>query len=304
MSIGDTILQRTSDAYRRFRNTFRFLLGSLSDFDDSKDAVDVAAMPAIDVRALLRLRQVLADVEKGYDEYRFHQVFRTLYEYVINDLSAIYMDVAKDRLYSEAPDSVARRSAQTVLMNILEVMVRVMSPILSFTCDEVWEHYPEAARNLDGRPFSVQLAGWPVADDFAPRPPGRRRGRGVPGAFRRAAVHSRGPSPRRSRRARNAKVIGKSQEASLRISACAADAEVLGSFDTADLKELFIVAEVAIEQADVEQGAPSVSVVKTDLPRCPRCWNHLELGGNAAHPDVCERCGDVLDAIGFVTSAE
>ena len=260
-------------------------------------------MPAIDVWALLRLRQVLADVEKGYDEYRFHQVFRTLYEYVINDLSAIYMDVAKDRLYSEAPDSVARRSAQTVLMNILEVMVRVMSPILSFTCDEVWEHYPEAARNRDGRPFSVQLAGWPVADDFAPGLPEGAEAEAFLARFG-VLLSTREAVTKALEEARNAKVIGKSQEASLRISACAADAEVLGSFDTADLKELFIVAEVAIEQADVEQGAPSVSVVKTDLPRCPRCWNHLELGGNAAHPDVCERCGDVLDAIGFVASAE
>ena len=304
VSIGDTILQRTSDAYRRFRNTFRFLLGSLSDFDSENDAVAVADMPPVDVWALLRLRQVLADVEKGYDEYRFHQVFRTLYEYVISDLSAIYMDVAKDRLYSEAPDSPARRSAQTVLDCILEVMVRVMSPILSFTCDEVWEHYPEAARNRAGRPVSVQLAGWPAAEDF---PAGLPEGAEADAFMARfsALLATREAVTKALEEARNAKTIGKGQEAALVIEASAADAEVLSTFSAADLTELFIVAEVAIRACDdAADGEPRVSVAKTALPRCPRCWNHLELGGNAAHPDVCKRCGDVLDAIGFDASAE
>ena len=242
VSIGDTILQRTSDAYRRFRNTFRFLLGSLSDFDSEKDAVAVADMPPVDVWALLRLRQMLADVEKGYDEYRFHQVFRTLYEYVISDLSAIYMDVAKDRLYSEAPDSPARRSAQTVLDCILEVMVRVMSPILSFTCDEVWEHYPEAARNRAGRPVSVQLAGWPAAEDF---PAGLPEGAEADAFMARfsALLATREAVTKALEEARNAKTIGKGQEAALVIEASAADAEVLSTFSAADLTELFIVAE-------------------------------------------------------------
>ena len=152
VSIGDNILQRTSDAYRRFRNTFRFLLGNLDGFDFKRDAVSLDEMRPVDVWAMLRLKQLLDDVERGYNEYHFHQVFRALYDYVVGDLSSVYMDVVKDRLYAEAPGSVARRSAQTVLMNILEVLVRVMSPILSFTCDEVWEHYPETERNREGRP--------------------------------------------------------------------------------------------------------------------------------------------------------
>ena len=304
VSIGDTILQRTSDAYRRFRNTFRFLLGSLSDFDCQKDAVSLEQMPAIDVWALLRLREVLHDVEKGYNEYRFHQVFRVLYEYVINDLSAVYMDVAKDRLYSEAPDSPARRSAQTVLMNILEVMVRVMSPILSFTCDEVWEHYPLAEREREGRPISVQLAGWPTEGDFVPVLPSEEEAAQLMNRFS-VALAAREAVTKALEEARNEKVIGKSQEASLRIAACEGDASVLSSFSREDLCELFIVAEVAIEvDSSCEQGAPRVSVDKTALPRCPRCWNHRELGGNAQHADVCERCGDVLDAIGFNGAAE
>ena len=302
MSIGDTILQRASDAYRRFRNTFRFLLGSLSDFDSAKYAVDASQMPAIDKWALLRLREVLANVEKGYDEYRFHQVFRTLYEYVINDLSAIYMDVAKDRLYSEAPDSPARRSAQTVLYEILEVMVRVLSPVLSFTCDEVWEHYPDAERNRDGRPFSVQLAGWPSAERIAAGISDDEAAQ----LMKRFEVllTTRDAVTKALEDARNAKVFGKSQEAALTIVASESDAAVLASFDEADLKELFIVASVAVEAGDAADGEPSVSVKKTELPRCPRCWNYLELGGNAAHPDVCKRCGDALDAIGFAEPQE
>ena len=137
VSISDNILKQVSDTYRRFRNTFRFLLGSLDDFNDATDAVtEWNALEPIDQWAMVRTLKLLRDVEAGYDSYRFNLVYREVYEFV-NDLSAVYMDVIKDRLYSEAPNSPRRRAAQTVLMNILEVMVRVLSPIISFTTDEL-----------------------------------------------------------------------------------------------------------------------------------------------------------------------
>lgn len=294
VSIGDTILKRTSDAYRRFRNTFRFLLANLDGFDDATDAVELADMDPIDVWAMLRLSDVLAEVGRAYDEYHFHQVFRTLYDYVVTDLSAVYMDVVKDRLYSEAPDSRARRSVQTALMNILEVLVRIMSPILSFTCDEVWEHYPEAARNRAGRPVSVQLAGWPALEDFKPALPAEADAAALRARFD-VLLSVRDAVTKALEDARNGKVVNKSQEAELGIEAPAAIADVLDSFDAATLEEFFIVARVTVSAADVEDLAVSVSA--TSKEKCPRCWNHRVLGGNAAHPDVCERCGDVLDAL-------
>ena len=132
VSISDEILQRTSEAYRRIRNTFRFLLGSLDDFDDQKDAVsDWNALEPLDQWAMVRTKHLLDDVSAAYDAYKFHYVYRAVYDYIVNDLSAVYMDATKDRLYSEAPDSPRRRAVQTVLMNILEVLVRVLAPVLS-----------------------------------------------------------------------------------------------------------------------------------------------------------------------------
>ncbi len=159
VSISDSILKQVSDAYRRFRNTFRFLLGNLNDFDFERDGVaEWDALEPVDKHMMIKLADVLAEIEAAYASYKFNSVYRIAYDFV-NELSAVYMDVTKDRLYSEAPDSPRRRAVQTVLMNILEVLVRVMSPILSFTCDEVWEHYPQSERSKQGRPFSVQLCG-------------------------------------------------------------------------------------------------------------------------------------------------
>ena len=294
VSIGDNILQRTSDAYRRFRNTFRFLLGNLDGFDFKRDAVSLDEMRPVDVWAMLRLKQLLDDVERGYNEYHFHQVFRALYDYVVGDLSSVYMDVVKDRLYAEAPGSVARRSAQTVLMNILEVLVRVMSPILSFTCDEVWEHYPETERNREGRPVSVQLAGWPEAADFIPALPQGEAAEAVMANFA-CLLEVRDAVTKAIEEARNAKTVGKSQEAVLKITVSQAVADVLGAYDAADLEELFLVSHVDVVAGDVEEAQVEVSA--TSEPKCPRCWNHRELGGNANHAEVCKRCGDVLDQL-------
>ncbi|MDO5043115.1 MAG: class I tRNA ligase family protein, partial [Slackia sp.] len=295
VSIGDTILQRTSDAYRRFRNTFRFLLGNLDGFDWQRDRVEFDALKPIDVWALLRLREVLHEVERGYDEYHYHQVFRTLYDYVITDLSAVYMDVIKDRLYAEAPDSPSRRAAQTVLMNILEVMVRIMSPILTFTCDEVWEHYPEAERNREGRVENVQLAGWPTDDDFYPVLPKGDQAEAFMARFD-ALLEVRDAVTKALEDARNAKTVNKSQEAALTISAPEAAYEALAASDASDLEELFIVASVAIERTEADEV--SVAVSKTEAAKCPRCWNHRELGADSAHPDVCARCAAVLEKMG------
>ncbi len=293
VSISDNILTRTSDAYRRFRNTFRFLLANLYDFDDSVDMVrNWDDLEPIDKWAMLRLAQLLSDVERGYDEYHFHQVFRALYDYVVTDLSAIYMDVIKDRLYAEAPDSPRRRSAQTVLMNILEVLVRIMSPILSFTCDEVWEHYPEAMRNREGRPCNVQLAGWPLAADFVPAigPDAAE----LSASFA-ALLDVRDVVTKALEDARNAKVINKSQEAVVCVSVPAATVDALSVFGNAELEEFFIVAQVSIEEGGEE---PAASVTKTSAEKCPRCWNHRILGGDSSHPDVCERCAHVLSGLG------
>ena len=299
VSISENILQRTSDAYRKIRNTFRFILGSLDGFDDEKDAVrEWSALEPIDQWAMVRLERLLSDVEKAYDEFKFHLVYRAVYDYIVGDLSAVYLDATKDRVYAEAPDSPRRRAAQTVMMNILEVLVRVMSPILSFTCDEVWECYPAAARDRAGRPESVQLAGWPDRADFTPALPDAAEAERAAADFE-VALQAREVVTKALEDARDAGVVKKSQEAAVTVTVPAGLKDALARFDAAVYEELFIVSAVAFEDGD----ELSATVSPAPVEKCPRCWNYRELGGNAAHPHVCARCGDVLDAIGFTEEA-
>ena len=289
--ISPNILKQVSDAYRRIRNSFRFLLGSLNDFDDSK-IVSWDALEPIDRYTMVELAHVLADVNRAYDTYQFNDVYRTVYTYV-NDLSGVYMDVTKDRLYSEAADSPRRRAAQTVLMNILEVLVRVLVPILSFTTDEVWEHYPPAIRNAEGRVSNVQLAGWPTMADFAPAIPDDGE---VEFARFARLLEIRDVVTKALEDARNAGVIVKSQEADVALTLPAEDFELCASYAPAVFEELFIVSTVTFKEGE-ELAA---TVTKSPLEKCPRCWNYRELGTSATHPHVCARCADVLDGLGFV----
>ena len=295
VNIGDEILDRTSEAYRRIRNTMRFILGSLSDFNDLEHSVkEWDALEPIDQWAMVRLWQLLGDVERAYDEYKFHVVYRTVYDYVVNDLSAVYMDATKDRVYAEAPDSPRRRAAQTVLMNIIEVLVRVLAPVLSFTTDEVWEHYPEAIRNRAGRPANVQLAGWPEKSDFLPALPDAASAKALADDFA-VLLEVREVVTKALEEARGAGLVKKSQEAAISVSLPADMLAVASAYDAAVFEELFIVSEVSF--AEGEELACAVTPASGE--KCPRCWNYRTLGGNPNHPDVCERCGDVLDAIGF-----
>lgn len=299
VSIGDEILKRTSEAYRRIRNTFRFLLGNLSDFDYRTDAIsDWEALAPLDQWALVRVSRLLHEVEQAYADYRFHVVYRAVYDYIVSDLSAIYMDASKDRLYSEAPDSPARRSAQTVLMNILEVLVRILAPILSFTTDEVWENYPEGLRGDGDHPMSVQLAGWPEESDFLPAIPADAAGK-VEGDFA-TILDIREAAMKALEDARVEKRLNKSQEAAVSIQAPADAMAIAQAYPASLFEELLIVSAVRFEAG--EEIAAVVEPAQGE--KCPRCWNYRDLGGNASHPDVCLRCGDVLDAIGYVEPAE
>ena len=241
---------------------------------------------------MVKTARLLDDVTQAYDSYAFNSVYRLTYDF-INDVSAVYMDVIKDRLYSEAQDSPRRRAAQTVLMNVIEVLVRILAPILSFTTDEVWENYPAAALACASRPESVQLAGWPTRESFVPQLPAN--------AQEEADVFEklfdvRDAVTKELENARTGKVINKSQEAAITINAPKELFDVLQSFEPAVLTELFIVSSVSCVLAD--ELSVRVDVASGD--KCPRCWNVTTLGGNAAYPHVCKRCGDVLEALGYV----
>lgn len=282
--MSNEILDRTSDAYRRIRNSFRFLLSNLYDYDDVRDVVSWEQMPEVDHWAIARLLKLRDEVTQAYEEFRFYVAYRLIYDY-IGELSSVYMDMLKDRLYSDAAKSVQRRSAQTVLANILEVLVRMLTPILSFTCDEVWDSYPQAMKdNYENRPESVQLAGWPTAEDFMPKVP---QGAAQSTLERFSIVLAARDSVTKALEdARNAGVIGKSQEAAVTLMAPEADARVLRDLGEDALDELFIVAKVDI--VDGEELHASIAVAPGD--KCPRCWNIRELGSDG----LCPRCSEIM----------
>ena len=292
VSISDNILKQVSDAYRKFRNSLRFLLANLDDFSNDDIVASWDDLEPVDKYMMARTYALLRECEEAYDSYKFQGVYRSCYDFV-NELSSVYMDVTKDRLYSEAPTSPRRRAAQSVLMNILEVLVRVLSPILSFTCDEVWEYYPAKLQGEGDRPVSVQLAGWPTRDDFAPALPADDGAADIQ-AFE-TALGVREVVTKALEDARAEGFVKKSQEAAVRVTVPADTLSALAEFDNAVFEELFIVSGVSFEAGDDF----ACEIEHAPGEKCPRCWNYRELGGNAAHPDVCERCGDVLDAIGF-----
>lgn len=295
MSISDGILKQVSDAYRRFRNTFRFLLGNLNDFNIETDAVKSwKDLEPIDKYVLAKTAELLKNIEQAYDTFKFNAVYRSMYDFV-NELSSVYMDVVKDRLYSEAPNSTRRRAVQTVLYNVLEVMVRVLCPILAFTTDEVWQHYPEGLKAQQNRPTNVQLAGWPNAANFVPALPSESEQAAVISEFD-VLLEVRDAVTKALETARAGLVINKSQEASVNVSLPAEMYEVASKFDAAVFEELFITSGVQFSQA----GELNVEVSKASGEKCPRCWNFRTLSGNANHSGVCTRCANALDEIGCV----
>jgi isoleucyl-tRNA synthetase len=279
ISVSDEILDRTSEAYRRIRNTFRFLLSNLYDYE-AADAVAWQDMEELDRYAMVTLADLVRDVTTAYDEWRFHAVYRRLYDYCVSDLSSFYLDVLKDRLYADAAGSRERRSAQTVLAAMLAAMVRLVAPILTFTSEEVWLAMPEYLR---AGVESVQLAGWPeVAVPEAEA--GELR------AAYAAVLEARDAVTKALEDARAAGVIGKSQEAAV---AVAGPDDVAASLSGRPaLADLFIVSSV-----EVRGGSDAIiaEVSRAAGVKCPRCWNiRTDVGVDAGHPDVCGRCGQVL----------
>ena len=281
VSISDEILERTSEAYRRIRNSFRFLLGNLYDFDPAK-SVAWDDMPELDRYALIQLSDLVDRVTKSYDDWKFHQVFHAVYGYAITDLSAFYLDVLKDRLYSDGADSLSRRSAQTVLAAVADALVRMVAPILTFTAEEVWGFLPESLRVAE----SVQLAGWPSVFEVTAH---AEEADALRAAFE-VVSQARDEATRALEVARAAKDIGKSQEARVRIEAPADTLSVLRERGEAALAEMLIVSEVELAEG-AELG---VTVEPARGDKCPRCWNTRALGTDARYPDVCSRCAGVL----------
>jgi isoleucyl-tRNA synthetase len=281
------ILQRVSDGYRKLRNTARFALGNLHGFDPARDSVADAELLEIDRWALSELDAVIEKVRAAYEAYEFHTVYHTLSNFATVTLSARYFDIIKDRLYTAAPKSHARRAAQTALHRITDALARMLAPILVFTADEIWENVPRSVDESEAAKASVHLMLFPEAG-------GERETELL--ARWEELFKMRDVVLRSLEEARNAKLIGSSLEARVNLAASGETYELLERYRH-ELRFIYIVSQVELSRS-AESGGVSVSIERAAGEKCERCWNYSTRVGEAArYPTACERCVEALTEI-------
>jgi isoleucyl-tRNA synthetase len=278
---GREIEQRLVEAYRKIRNTWRFLLGNLDGFDPDRDAVGVDDLADLDCWILERAEEVGRRVRRAYADYEYHTVLHALLDFLTVDLSAFYLDVVKDRVYCSARTSVLRRSAQTAMFEILRSNLLLAAPILSFTADEAWEQMPAYA----GKESSVHLGEFPKERSWL-----GLRGRGFLEDME-SLLAVRESVLKELEKARAGGLIGNSLEAGVVLKAPEPQAGLLRRY-AGDLPILFIVSAVSIEAA---AGELEVVVGRAPGAKCERCWNYSTfVGRSREHPTLCARCEAVV----------
>jgi isoleucyl-tRNA synthetase len=287
---SEALMQRVGENYKKIRNTFRYILSNLYDFDPLKDAVPFAEMQGLDRYMLRQTAAFAADVRNWYEEFAFHKIYHRVNHFAIVDLSAFYFDVLKDRLYISAPKTQARRSAQTAIWRIGEALVRLLAPITTFSSEEIWRYLPA----VEKRPESVHFAHFPNTSDIL--------GEGIAEQDEKESQDwetlrvVRDEILKALEEARNNKLIGTGLEAQVKITAADPVYSLLHRYAD-QLRYLFIVSAVTLVQGSGNGGSAGVHVeVKhADGLKCERCWNYsTHVGEDKDYPTVCERCSAVL----------
>jgi isoleucyl-tRNA synthetase len=280
MAASENLMQRCADIYRKLRNTFRFLLGNLSGFEPARDRVPESELLPLDRYMLARTRDLTERILAWYGAFEFHRVYHAVNDFAVVDLSGFYLDVLKDRMYTFAPTSQARRSAQTVLWQITESLVRLVAPILSFTADEVWDYLPA----MEGREASVHLAQFPRPEEIFSEDPASLLEEW------KQVFAVRDEALRVLEEARQAKRIGKGLEAELEITAAGEQLALLQRHATG-LKEIVNVSKVTVVAGDILQ----VTALPASGHKCARCWNFMpEVSAYGVWQNVCTRCQSAL----------
>jgi isoleucyl-tRNA synthetase len=298
VAASENLMQRVSENYRKLRNTLRFLLSNLYDFSPPQHALHFSQLQPLDQYVLAQTAELDATIRRAYDEFEFHRAYQALNEFINTDLSALYLDVVKDRLYTLAPDSPARRSAQTALWRIAEALTRLIAPILSFTADEVWQYLPQ----LEGREPSVHLALFPDVADIVP---GRVAGLEEDWA---QLLRVRELVNIELEALRGSKVIGKGLDAAVTFTVAEGSDEnmILRRYEDA-LPEFFNVSQASVRSiAAAKDSAPLViEAGVASGSKCERCWRVVpDVGSDARWPSVCSRCAEALNAINFPPTQE
>ena len=285
--ISKDILSQLSDAYRKIRNTARYILGNLSDgetrFDPDTDCVPDEMLEELDRWVLMRLDALTDQVNAGYEKYDFHIVFHAIHNFCVVDLSSFYLDIIKDRLYCEKFDAPTRRAAQTAMYRILDALTRMAAPILSFTAEEIWQNLPHRAAD-DARSVFLNV--------FLPK-----TGVMADDAFRSkwdAIYGIRENANKKLEEKRNEKLIGKSLEAKVIITV--KDEETAAKLSGwKELKDVLIVSAVEITVGDTGEDEMTFTIEKAPGQKCERCWSYSdEVGKISLHPTLCRRCAAVL----------
>jgi isoleucyl-tRNA synthetase len=291
--ISENILKQLSDAYRRIRNTNRFMLGNLFDFDPEKDAVAYESMMEIDRFALHKLQDLTKRLRKAYEDYEFHIIYHRLYNYCVLDLSAFYLDILKDRLYTSPPNSMERKSAQTVMYLMLDIISRLMAPILPFTAEEIWNYMP----HHDGKQNSIHMTALPTANSAWKNDQLSQ--------WWEQLLTIRGEVTKALEEARAGKLIGHPLDAAVLVSVPPDLYQTLLPFAD-DLRSILIVSKASLVNDEKLEGAFESAEVKGLFigvepaagDKCERCWIHEpSVGANSEHPTICNRCLKVLDRI-------
>jgi isoleucyl-tRNA synthetase len=267
---------RLGEAYRLFRNTLRILLANLNGFDPAKDSAPRESWTLVDRWVASRLQGVIATCREAYDAYEFRRVFQTLNQFCAVDLSALYVDITKDRMYCDKIDSPRRRATQTVMYAVFDALTRLLAPILAFTADEAWEYAGHAAGD-------VHLQTFPVADSTLADAK-------LEALFEKLLA-LRGTIAQAVEPARKEKLIGNALEASVTLTL--ADAELLSELQKieGELEEFFILSHLKLQAG----GETMAALIRTEDAKCSRCWRHKpEVGSNPAHPELCARCAEVV----------
>ncbi|MDR1649978.1 MAG: class I tRNA ligase family protein, partial [Synergistaceae bacterium] len=294
--ISKTIMRSLSETYRRIRNTARFLLGNLNGYDPKKHAVPREKMLPMDLWILSRLARVVQRAGEGFEDYEYHLPTTAIHSFCVTELSAFYLDVSKDRLYVEAPDSLTRRSAQTAMWEVLHSVVRMLATVLSFTAEEIWQEM----RTIDpSLPESVFLSDFPKPDESA-----IDAGKTLDARWDKVLA-LRGAVSRTLEGLRAAKTIGTSLEARVRVVKTGQSdlAELASAFTPEELADIAIVSKFewadAADDEFVRDEETGYEIAASAAPgvKCPRCWKYTENAENAGNPSedgLCPRCAGVL----------
>ena len=278
MRISDEILKQLSEAYRKIRNTARYILGNVADFNPDCDMVSYSEMEEIDAWALNSLNKLVEKVTSAYESYEFHMIYHNIHNFCVVDMSNVYLDIIKDRLYTHKAKSLSRRSAQTAMYIVLDALVKLIAPVLCYTAEEIWSYMPHVK---DAEEFSVLMNDMPKVNE----------------EYANAAIEEKWAKILEVRErvlkaleeARAEKKIGKSLEASVAISTTA-DYEFLKGIEES-LAEIFIVSSVS-----VSEGEDNITIAAAEGEKCERCWTVSKSVGTVAdHPTICARCAANLE---------